>query len=109
MGRIERVALATSLILFVTFFGALTLPVLLVFIGVYILAVVFGTISQLTYQRKSIQEIKIGFKQTLLKSLVLVIVMMISSLIWNYMGWRGGQPIHLPWQSNSLTTGVSDR
>lgn len=36
-------------------------------------------------------------RMTLLRVLFLVAVLMISGLVWQRMGWREGQPIHLPW------------
>ena len=99
MRRIGKVALTIGLIVFVALLASLALPLLLVFVVVYFLAVVFGTLSQMTYEKKSIPEIKARFPQTLLKYLVLVIVLMVSSYFWHYMGWRDGQPIHLPWHS----------
>jgi Na+-transporting methylmalonyl-CoA/oxaloacetate decarboxylase gamma subunit len=40
------------------------LRLLLVLVVVFILAVVFGTISQFIYERKPIQEVRAGFKKS---------------------------------------------
>lgn len=58
---------------------------------VYVLAVGAGMLSQLTYQRKSLQEIRNAFRQTLLKTLAIVCAMAVSFLVWSHMGWRTGK------------------
>ena len=69
---------------------------------VFILAITFECVSQFTYHRKSISEIKAGFPRTVLKVSVIVGVMLVSTLVWWRMGWQDGQEIHLhwPWHSN---------
>jgi hypothetical protein len=78
----------------------MSLPFIAVFVFVFVLAVCFDLISQFTYHRKSISEIKVGFNRTVRRVFLLVVVMTISSLVYHYMGWEDGQPIHLPWHSN---------
>jgi hypothetical protein len=79
-------------------------PFVYVFLGIYALAVVFETISQLTYRRKSIPEIRAGFRWIPLKTFLLTVVLMVATLVWNYIGWREGQPIHLPSMSHWPST-----
>jgi hypothetical protein len=73
-----------------------------IILGVFVLAVFFECLSQLTYQRKSIAAIKAGLRRTMLKVFLAFMVMGISSLVWWHMGWKDGQEIHLhwPWHSN---------
>jgi len=70
-----------------------------VFVGIYVAVVVGESISQLTYHRKPIEEIRAGFRWILLKSLLMTAVLIVSTVVWEYMGWQEGQPIHLPWTS----------
>ena len=67
-----------------------------VFVLIFALLVCLDLISQFTYQRKPISEIKAGFNRTVAKMFVLFLVMIASTLFWHRMGWKDGQPIHLP-------------
>lgn len=73
-----------------------------IFAGVLVVVVFFDCVSQFTSQRKSFGEIKAGFRRTVLRMFLTLVVMLISSLVWWHMGWKDGQEIHLhwPWHSN---------
>ena len=60
------------------------------FVAIYVLVVIFDTISQVSYHRKSLPQVKAGFRWMLLKDLLLVTVLMVSTLICHHMGWDRG-------------------
>jgi hypothetical protein len=66
-------------------------------VGVFVLVLLLDLISQFSYQRKSIREIKSRLNRTLVRVFALSVVLFASTGFWNYMGWKQGQPIHLPW------------
>ena len=71
-----------------------------VFVVILALFVCLDLVSQFTYQRKPVSEIKTGFNRTVVRMFVMVLVMIASTLFWHHMGWEDHQPIHLPRWSN---------
>lgn len=61
---------------------------LAVFALIYVLAVGGECLSQLTYHKKSLQTIKENFRQTLLRTFILVAIVMVSFFVWVRMGWQ---------------------
>jgi uncharacterized membrane protein len=74
--------------------GKLTFTI--VYFAIFAFALVGEMLSQLTYRRRSLSEIKAGFGRTVLRITILVAVLTISTWVWQMMGWRTGKPIHLP-------------
>jgi hypothetical protein len=73
------------------------------------LVLVSNLISQLTYERKSFPKIRKGFRRTLLRAFAAIAVLLISTLVWRYMGWRtaGEAPFSLP-RSESVILAIRD-
>ena len=68
-----------------------------VLVLIFALCLCLDLISQFTYQRKPINEIKTGFNRTVLRVFVLILVTIGSTLFWHHMPWkeglyRGGRP-----------------
>jgi hypothetical protein len=57
------------------------------FIIVYALAVVFESISRLTYYRDPPRLIVEQFRSILIRCLILTTIFMISTVVWIEMGW----------------------
>ena len=60
----------------------------LVFVLIYVLAVVGECVSQLTYRRKSMATVRENFRSILVKVLILVTITMVAFLVWVRMGWQ---------------------
>jgi len=68
---------------------------ILVFGAIFLIAVPMETLSQLTYRRKTMAQVKADFGKIVLKVFTLVLVMAVSTIVWRHMGWYDGRPIHL--------------
>ena len=61
---------------------------------VYVLAVVFESISRLTYYRDPPRRIVERYRSILIRCLVLTTIFMISTFVWVEMGWMPKSPHH---------------
>lgn len=57
------------------------------FVMVYALAIVFESISRLTYYHDPPRLIAKRFKSILVRCLILTTIFMISTVVWTKMGW----------------------
>jgi hypothetical protein len=70
-------------------FVAVLIPVFVVFVSL-------DLFNQFARQKKTVSEIKAGFNWTVLRMFLIFVVFTTSTFLWHYMGWKSGQPIHLP-------------
>ena len=54
---------------------------------VFVLAVIFESISRVTYYGNSPRSVLHGFRSVLIRCLILTSIFMISTVVWSEMGW----------------------
>jgi hypothetical protein len=57
------------------------------FVIVFVLAVIFESISRVTYYGNSPRHVLQGFRSVLIRCLILTTIFMISTAVWAEMGW----------------------
>ena len=70
-------------------------------VGIFAVCVGLDVVNRLRSPQKSIRETKANLSWAILRMSVLrtfvgFTVMLIFAWFWHYMGWKSGQPIHLP-------------
>ena len=63
---------------------------LLIIIGLYIIALILSFVSEYTYKKKSIAEIKENAKGIFLKITILFAIMIIASFVYMKLGIKAG-------------------
>lgn len=59
----------------------------ILFVAVFVLGAAFDCLSQLTYQGRSLGEIRQNLGSTAVRMLILTTVLIIAAMVWQRMGW----------------------
>jgi hypothetical protein len=59
----------------------------LVFFLIFLVGVVFDCVSQFANQHKSLKEIRVNFKKTVVRMFLMTIVLIVSALVFYRFGW----------------------
>jgi hypothetical protein len=61
----------------------------MIFVGLYVIALVFSFVSEVTYKKRSIADVRQDWKRIVSRTTIIFAVFVIASIIWSFYGPKG--------------------